>query len=259
MNSNNKYNNNSSVDKNEAKRWLIIGAYQAGASNRRIAKMCGISQQSVRRIILNFKRTGSPSIPKSPTKREKSKLIIEYDEHGNIIDSEDEEQKDDSEVISSLKEKIRARRPSAKDLITYVLNKAQKMEQKEQREKIIPCNDNWRPPTPPRDISLQRNSIQLDPFESSSTRTSTFSPPLSEPSKSPKHKDDMIIKGFEAWTIEDDRILLTHVLTRLSKCRWKEAEAKLKGRHSAELCEKRWELLRNLLIRSTQKSGTRGW
>lgn len=56
-------NNINSTEKNDAKRWLIIGAHQAGATNGKIARMCGLNPASVRRIILNFQKTGSPSIP----------------------------------------------------------------------------------------------------------------------------------------------------------------------------------------------------
>ncbi|KAI9486391.1 MAG: hypothetical protein EXX96DRAFT_473398 [Benjaminiella poitrasii] len=249
MNYNSKNRYNSIADKNEAKRWLVIGAYQAGATNKRIAKICGINQQSVRRIILNFKRTGSPNVPRGPTKRE-------YDEDGNIVDSEEEE-------AEEAEEDTKARRPSAKDLITYVLNKAQKVEhkqeeqqQQQQQQQFIA--DKWRPPTPPRDPLTHASSSDKDSHCQTTpvTRTSSFSPPLSDPSSSPKQDS---IRGFEAWTLEDDKILMAHVLTRLSGCRWKEAAAKLRGRHSAELCEKRWETLKDLLIRGARKSGTRGW
>ena len=53
-----------SVDQSDAKRWLVIGAYQAGANVKKIARLCGLNQSAVRRIILNFKRTGSPHIPR---------------------------------------------------------------------------------------------------------------------------------------------------------------------------------------------------
>lgn len=56
-----------SRDERDAKRWLIIGAYQAGANEKQIARMCGINQQSVRRTILNFKKTGSPTLPRGLT------------------------------------------------------------------------------------------------------------------------------------------------------------------------------------------------
>ncbi|ORE05027.1 hypothetical protein BCV72DRAFT_180531, partial [Rhizopus microsporus var. microsporus] len=73
-----------------AKRWMIIGAYQAGASERKIARLSGLSTTAVRHIILNYQQSGNPSIPKKVPKRVREKLIVEYDEDGNIIESEDE-------------------------------------------------------------------------------------------------------------------------------------------------------------------------
>ncbi|KAL7316904.1 hypothetical protein PS15m_003330 [Mucor circinelloides] len=241
-----------SQDKRDAKRWLIIGAYQAGATEKQIARMCGINQPSVRRTILNFKKTGSPTLPRGLTPKEKSKPFLEYDGDGNLIDSDDE----NTDIVSTssdspLKEKIRARRPSAKDLIAYVLSKAQQPEKNvfvkhEEQEK-------WRPPTPPRDSNCSDKQIKA----TNDTR-SMLSPPVSEPSISPKLEHEFI-RGYETWTMDDDKILMAHVLTRLSGCRWKEAEAKLRGKHSADVCEKRWEVLRSLLIRGANKSGTQGW
>lgn len=78
---------------------------------------------------------------------EKLKPVVEYDGEGNLIDSEDElsvsnmyTKKNIIFVLTNqqkptpkptLKEKIKARRPSAKDLIAYVLNKAQQPEKEE--------------------------------------------------------------------------------------------------------------------------------
>lgn len=107
----------------------------------------------------------------------------------------------------------------------------------------------WRPPTPPRDLL----SKQPSPIKKPSHSRSTFSPPLST---SPETR---YMKGFETWTIEEDKILMAHVLTRLSGCRWNEAQLKLKNKHTAEDCEKRWEILKDLLIRGAAKTGTRGW
>ncbi|KAI7865605.1 hypothetical protein BDF14DRAFT_1699570, partial [Spinellus fusiger] len=74
-----------------AKRWLIVGAYQAGAHEKQVARIAGLSRTAVRHILLNYQRTGSPSLPKRVSSKEKTKPVIEYDENGNIIDSEDEE------------------------------------------------------------------------------------------------------------------------------------------------------------------------
>lgn len=110
-------------------------------------------------------------------------------------------------------------------------------------------HDKWRPPTPPRDTTVQNynHDQQTQPIDS---------PPLSDSSPQQQYET---IKGFELWTLEDDKILMAHVLTRLSGCRWQEAELKLSGRHSALVCEKRWLVLRDLIIRGADKSGTLGW
>lgn len=110
-------------------------------------------------------------------------------------------------------------------------------------------HDKWRPPTPPRD-TLQQTHYNEQQQEL------IHSPPLSDSSPQQRYET---IRGFESWTIEDDKILMAHVLTRLSGCRWQEAELKLRGKHSAIVCEKRWQVLRDLLIRGADKSGTRGW
>lgn len=121
-------------------------------------------------------------------------------------------------------------------------------------KQVVVAGNKWRPPTPPRDQLHQPSSQETQNDHS----RSIMSPPLSEPSISPKQQYNSI-RGYEPWTMDDDKILMAHVLTRLSGCRWKEAEAKLRGRHSANHCEERWEILRNLLVRGANKTGTIGW
>ncbi|KAI7902161.1 uncharacterized protein BX663DRAFT_422566, partial [Cokeromyces recurvatus] len=75
----------------EAKRWLIIGAYEAGATEKHIARISGLSKTAVRNIILNYKRTGIPCLPKRIPNKIKQKLIVEYDENGELIITDDEE------------------------------------------------------------------------------------------------------------------------------------------------------------------------
>lgn len=53
----------------EAKRWMIIGAHQAGATERKIARISGLSTTAVRHILLNYQQNGTPSIPKQVPKR----------------------------------------------------------------------------------------------------------------------------------------------------------------------------------------------
>jgi transposase len=44
----------------EAKRWFAVGAYQAGATDKVISDMIGLSTASIHNIITQFKKTGSP-------------------------------------------------------------------------------------------------------------------------------------------------------------------------------------------------------
>lgn len=96
----------------EAKRWLIVGAFQAGATEKHVARISGLSRTAVRNIILNYQRTGTPCIPKKIPNKSKfvytfimytlliislfitvrQKLVVEYDENGNIINTDDEEE-----------------------------------------------------------------------------------------------------------------------------------------------------------------------
>lgn len=54
------------------KRWLLVGAQQAGASERRMAELAQLPRATVRRILCNFKRTGVPSL--SPRQRCKGEI-----------------------------------------------------------------------------------------------------------------------------------------------------------------------------------------
>jgi transposase len=67
-----KYNRSNNEDSSEAKRWLIIGAHQAGASEKRVARISGLSKTAVRHIILNYQRTGNPCLPKREPKKGKA-------------------------------------------------------------------------------------------------------------------------------------------------------------------------------------------
>lgn len=47
-------------EKFAAKRWYMVGAYQAGATEKAISDMVGLSPASVHNVITQFKKTGSP-------------------------------------------------------------------------------------------------------------------------------------------------------------------------------------------------------
>ncbi|KAI9481335.1 MAG: hypothetical protein EXX96DRAFT_566281 [Benjaminiella poitrasii] len=90
-------------DSAEAKRWLIIGAYEAGASEKHIARISGLSKTAVRNIVLNYKCTGIPCLPKRIPNKIRQKLIVEYDENGEIIITDDEENEDAKKSDESIK------------------------------------------------------------------------------------------------------------------------------------------------------------
>ncbi|KAG1148688.1 hypothetical protein G6F38_003329 [Rhizopus arrhizus] len=228
----------------EAKRWFAVGAYQAGATDKVISDMIGLSTASVHNIITQFKKTGSPVCSRHG-----------YDENGHLIDSDDELER--NKFTKNKVKKTRPRRPSAKDLVTYVLNKAQESQKEEhsdggiiepninikqedeedEKHNILFYQNRWRPPTPPYSQQQQKRH--------SFDRTSLLSPPLNNEPKA------------EHWTAEEDKILMAHLLTRLSSERWPEAVAKLQGKHDIKSCKERWELLRQLLLKGAEKSGTR--
>ncbi|KAI8876646.1 hypothetical protein K501DRAFT_162371, partial [Backusella circina FSU 941] len=74
----------------EAKRWLIIGAHKAGASETKLVKLSGLSKQVIRQILLNYQKTGKPNLPQKKH-RFKNKLVVEYDENGDIIDDDSDD------------------------------------------------------------------------------------------------------------------------------------------------------------------------
>ncbi|KAI9489374.1 hypothetical protein BDB00DRAFT_843506 [Zychaea mexicana] len=68
----------------------------------------------------------------------------------------------------------------------------------------------------------------------------------------PVGKFDQTIRGCEIWTRDDDRILIEHMLDPAHGERWRELEAKLKGRHTAKLCSHRWEYLQTYFLKALE-------
>jgi hypothetical protein len=53
------------------KRWILVGAQQAGANEKKIAEITNLPRVTVRRILSNFQRTGIPALPnRQPCKGE---------------------------------------------------------------------------------------------------------------------------------------------------------------------------------------------
>ncbi|KAK4509521.1 uncharacterized protein ATC70_007873 [Mucor velutinosus] len=250
-------------DTAEAKRWLIVGAYQAGATEKHVARIAGLSRTAVRNIILNYKKTGTPCIPKKIPNKVRQKLIVEYDENGELIDSDNEQEeaaptaKKDIQMIgieeryhepqqpqqhinnsiqsnrsSKKKKKSHAQHAfrngiSTKDMISYALDQM-RISESTQQIRQLPS------PTTPQTMTSPMS------FASSSPSMPVRLPPPS--------KTDQDVRGYEVWSHEDDMILLNHVLYHLHGGGWADLEIKFEGRHSARLCYDRWKHLKSLLL-----------
>lgn len=51
------------------KSWILVGAQQAGASEKKMAEIAQLPRRTVRRILSNFARTGVPSIPMQTSRK----------------------------------------------------------------------------------------------------------------------------------------------------------------------------------------------
>lgn len=194
----------------------------------------------------------------------RQKLIVEYDENGELIDSDDDDDDDDEAAPTANKDiqminhhepqqpqqhinnSIQSNKSSkkkkksqtqhafkngitAKDMISYAMNQMRISESAQQIQQLLS-------PTTPRPTMTSPISLA----SSSSPSLPTKLPPPS--------KTDQDIRGYELWSHEDDMILLNHVLYHLHGGGWADLEIKFEGRHSARLCYDRWKHLRSLLI-----------
>ncbi|KAI7884882.1 hypothetical protein K492DRAFT_157781 [Lichtheimia hyalospora FSU 10163] len=251
-------------DSNEAKRWLVVGAFQAGASERTVARISGLSSTAVRQIYLNYRQTGIPSLPKHLSRKVREKLVVEYDEEGNLLDDSSDEEQETNEVPKPSTSKI-ARLPSTKDVIAYVVDQVHQSSAVENTNDKIheQSPGHWRPLTPPRDSSSDEKSPAFKQHESFLPP----SPPLYATSAINKHvitkstlppvrKYNQTIRGYERWTHDDDKILMEYILKRMRGDNWYALSAKFGGRHSSSCCKQRWEYLQKRLLKNLNKTNT---
>ncbi|OBZ85460.1 hypothetical protein A0J61_06502 [Choanephora cucurbitarum] len=226
-------------DSPEAKRWLIVGAFQAGASEKHIARISGLSRTAVRNIILNYRRTGIPCLPKKIPNKIRQKLIVEYDENGEIILTDEDEQEEQKQVSSR-----RSRRGSRKSNTMW--------HEKDIDPVAINSFNDMRisgPASTSQDTSSNHYSTLFEP-SSSQSQPARLPPPT---------KYDQDIRGYELWTHEDDILLLSYVLYSLRGGGWSELEARFNGRHSARLCYDRWKYLKSLLLKNLLDKPNATW
>ncbi|KAI8581629.1 hypothetical protein K450DRAFT_232217 [Umbelopsis ramanniana AG] len=248
------------------KKWILVGAQQAGASPKRMAEIASLPKSTVRRILSNFSRTGIPSTSSSRSHPYKDMAIVEYDSDGKVTNY------DDNASTVSQRSYIR---PRAKDLIAYV--KAQRALEEAGNSKtttkarmhqnVVATTSHSTPPpptsekfqlmTPPQESdTMQRQAnataTMIAPLEKSERRFSLPpSPPLHPVPLDTALPSKSLPQAFsvhEPWTKQDDEILLKHVFSSVSDGDWTAIEKKLQGRHRASICRDRWRKLQAAML-----------
>jgi hypothetical protein len=191
----------------------------------------------------------------------RQKLIVEYDENGEIINTDDENegqdknnQEQDTQMKDSELHIITKRSPitkknahknklkqnsviqpniTTKDIIRYAMD--------QMRISDPPCNETASVVENLSSSSWHNNAL---PPKIKTTADNTLPAKLPPPSKFEQN-----IRGYELWTHEDDMVLLNHVLHHLHGGGWSELEVRFNGRHSARLCYARWRHLKSLLLK----------
>ncbi|KAI8971443.1 hypothetical protein BDF20DRAFT_915265 [Mycotypha africana] len=281
----NNYRTSPAAD--EAKRWMVIGAYQAGASEGRIAKISNLSRPAVRNILLNYKRTGRPSIPAKIPKKVRQKLLVEYDENGELVVSSDEEKEwidisdtsedehnSQSQRIIVDQGKSTGSRSShmstildMNDMLTAAAASVDDLRILHSNSMSFEGLQNWTnvfyTPVSATAFAIERiiypSSIPAFSTNAKKRRSPYFPRYQSSYKKAsntssstcPYNQD---ITGYSIWTHEDDVILLNYVLHHLYSGGWSRlAESRFNGRHTARLCYDRWKSIRSLLLKNLTK------
>lgn len=192
----------------------------------------------------------------------RQKLIVEYDENGELIDSDNEESaptaNQDTHMIGMEERHHEPQQPQQHVNNSIQSNRSSKNIKKSQTQQAfkngITTKDMISYAMDQMRISESAQLIQQLP---SPTTPHTMVSPISLASSSsslipaklpPPSKTDQDVRGYEVWSHEDDMILLNHVLYHLHGGGWADLEIKFEGRHSARLCYDRWKHLRSLLI-----------
>ncbi|KAI9289744.1 hypothetical protein BC943DRAFT_81420 [Umbelopsis sp. AD052] len=200
------------------KRWYVVGAHQAGASERQCARLSGLSKTAVHGIIKSFTETGSP---------------LSCRQQQNLHPSA-RRSSEDYEVVGICAEVFKRRRGShsrEEELIHHTESKAHKPIGEDDgsiSESVYTERAMSRPLTPPSDAETPK------PDED----TSAYDDTLSKDSK---------------WSVDDDLILLEHVFKN-HKAQWMIVERELQKKHTAALCSERWDCLKRKILDSYTSS-----
>ncbi|KAH8547953.1 hypothetical protein BGW37DRAFT_531640 [Umbelopsis sp. PMI_123] len=232
------------------KRWYVIGAHQAGASERQCARLSGLSKTAVHGIIKAFTETGSPlSCRQQQTLHPSAKRKLSLDTTYDSIDLA-RRSSEDYEVVGICAEVFKRRRSSqhretGQTVVHHTESKAHK-----------PINEDERCTSE----SMGRTTILMSDQQIYTERA--MSRPLTPPSDIETPKSDEDVPAEEAlpadtkWSLKDDLILLEHVFQN-HKAQWTVVERKLQKKHTAAVCNERWNCLKNKLLDSYSSSSAR--
>lgn len=227
--------------------WFVIGAHQAGATERECSDLSGLSKTITHNIINNFKKQGSPHATKlsvnallnasKPTNKVKSQQLMKN---------------------QAMKPRKRGRPPNpieepffTEGIIRQVMYEARKSDQKKAISYSPPIYPLDRLNTPPSDEDSQH--VKRQRRDSSIILTEELPPtPRSVEAMDESSDEENVYKKAQEqeWTIEEDEQLLTHILNLpLNNFKWKGLESHFGDRHMAKMCAERWNFLKKQLMK----------
>ncbi|KAI8062809.1 uncharacterized protein B0P05DRAFT_556203 [Gilbertella persicaria] len=211
--------------------WFVIGAHQAGASERQCAELSGLSRRVIHNIITNFRKLGSPHA---------NQLSLD-----NLIDSACESvPSEKNPKVTKTAPRKRGRPPKPKEAPFFTENIVRKALTEARKYQIVNNTASAFPldrlNTPPTD----EDSLTLDPLKVRRSSREDDILPATPRSITLDDSDD------EEWSLEEDKELLMHVLgSNVKNVKWKELEGQFGDRHLAKMCSERWEFIKEQLLK----------
>lgn len=234
--------------------WFVIGAHQAGATERQCSELSGLSKTITHNIITNFKKMGSPHASNMSSV---NALMNSTDKKRKMKDTEG------SKDVP--RKRGRPRKPIEAPFFTRSI--VREVFTQARTDQPMYDNNSVKSPamypldrlnTPPTDEESQRHhspSHDKDVKRRRSIKEDMLpSTPRSiialDESDDELYDDDGDDGGHSLWTMEDDRELLEHVLGLPTKnIKWKAVETQFDDRHLAKMCSERWDYLKKQLIK----------
>ncbi|KAI8354129.1 hypothetical protein EDC96DRAFT_516936 [Choanephora cucurbitarum] len=215
--------------------WFVIGAHQAGASERQCAELSGLSRGAIHNILMNFRKLGSPHA---------NQLSLD-----NLIDPHKRKQQSHTKDKSFPRKRGRPPKPKEAPFFTEAI--VQETLAEARGSQIM----NERVHKKPRIHPAERLDTPPASDEDSQSLSSPERNILPTTPRSNTDESEDELKQAEDWTVEDDKALLMHVLNLPSKhVKWKEAELLFNNRHLSIICADRWEFIKQHLLKDVQQA-----